>query len=521
MRHQVLIVGAGPTGLVLALWLKRLGVDVRIIDQAPAPGATSRAMVMHARTLEFYGQLGIASAAIEAGEKGLAINAHLNRKLIARIPFGDFGEGLSPYPYTLVLPQDVHERLLQEELGKVGVKVEQGTELISFRDEGDTVRANLRTGRAEESLTVEYVCGCDGAHSIVRQQLGIGFPGGTYRQVFYVTDAAVSGCMADDEIHFAFSDNDIFGIFPLKLRENWRLIGVVPQSIKKGIHDIAYDDVAEQIDRDAGLTASRVNWFATYHVHHRVADSFGIGRAFLLGDAGHIHSPAGGQGMNTGVGDASNLAWKLAAVLQRRAAPAVLDSYLAERLAIARRIVRSTDRIFSFQVSPSWLMRAGRRWLTPLMPSLMRVGNVRRFVFRTISQIAFEYRRSPISAGAAGYVHAGDRLPWIELGHHVDNYAVLRSLDWQVHVYGAASHELRQSCVANGLTLQEFPWVGSSQAKGLERDAIYLVRPDWHVGLAARRQDISALNDYISRLALRPRTTERVESQGSPSNPVR
>jgi hypothetical protein len=189
------------------------------------------------------------------------------------------------------------------------------------------------------------------------------------------------------------------------------LIGIVPRNVTKDIHDIGYNDVADQVRRTAALEASRVNWFSTYHVHHRVAGEFRKGRAFLLGDAGHIHSPAGGQGMNTGIGDASNLAWKLATVLQRRAAATLLESYPAERIAIAYRIVRSTDRIFSFQVSPSWAMRMARRWLTPLIPALMRTGAVRRFMFRAISQIAFAYRESPISAGRTGRARSAPGQP--------------------------------------------------------------------------------------------------------------
>jgi 2-polyprenyl-6-methoxyphenol hydroxylase-like FAD-dependent oxidoreductase len=335
MEQQVLIVGAGPAGLVLALWLTRFGVKCRIVDKASRPGMTSRAMVVHARTLEFYGQLGIADMVVAAGEKGTVLNAHLNRKRIARIHFGDFGEGLSRYPFLLVLPQDVHERVLEAELQKAGVMVERDCELVDLHQKGGRILTRFKTADGEESISVDYLCGCDGAHSTVREKLGISFPGGTYQQVFFVANAAVDGATADDEVHFAFADDDIFAIFPLKQRTNWRLIGVVPRTVTKDIQDITYDDVADLVRHDAGLEAPKVNWFSTYHVHHRVAQTFRQGGVFLLGDAGHIHSPAGGQGMNTGIGDASNLGWKLAAVLQERAAPTVLESYPAERVAIA------------------------------------------------------------------------------------------------------------------------------------------------------------------------------------------
>ncbi len=505
MEQPILIVGAGPTGLALALWLNRLGVSCRIIDTAPEAGTTSRAMVVHARTLEFYGQLGIADTVIAAGEKGKILEAHLDRKLVARIPFGDFGDGLSPNPFMLVLPQDVHERLLEGELKNAGVLIERNCELVGVEEANGCIRARLKTVRGEERAEFNYLCGCDGAHSTVRETLGISFAGGTYQQVFFVADAAVRGKIADDNVHFAFTDREMLGVFPLKLRTNWRLIGVVPGNVTKDIRDITYDDVADQVRRNAGLEASKLNWFSTYHVHHRVAAEFRKGRVFLLGDAAHIHSPAGGQGMNTGIGDASNLGWKLAAALEGRAAPVLLDSYSSERMATAYRIVHSTDRMFSFQVSPSWSMRLAQRWLTPLMPALMRIASVRRFVFRTISQIAFTYRNGPISTGSAGHVRAGDRLPWVKLRDTGDNYDAFHTLDWQVHVYGDIPDALATYCARKSLDLRSFPWTHRARAAGLARDALYLVRPDGHVGLAATNDDISALDRYLSRLQVRLR----------------
>jgi hypothetical protein len=258
----------------LALWLARLGVNYRIIDKAPEAGSTSRAMVVHARSLEFYGQLAIADATIAAGEKATVGGFHLDRKLIARFSFGDFGEGLSPYPFMLLLPQDVHERLLEDELNKLGVSVERNSELVGLEEKHDRIQAKLKTGHGEESLSVDYLCACDGAHSMVRETLGVDFPGGTYQQVFFVTDAAVGGKVADRNVHFAFTDREMLGVFPLKPGTNWRLIGIVPANVTKDLDDITYDDVADQVRRTAGLAASKVNWFSTYHVHHRVAGAF-------------------------------------------------------------------------------------------------------------------------------------------------------------------------------------------------------------------------------------------------------
>ena len=212
------------------------------------------------------------------------------------------------------------------------------------------------------------------------------------------------------------------------------------------------------------IDVERVHWFSTYRVHHRVADHFRQGRAFLLGDAAHIHSPVGGQGMNTGIGDAVNLAWKLAAVLRGRAAPSLLDSYEPERIAFARRLVATTDRAFTAVTSPGAIARRVRLNIVPLvMPALFALATTRRFMFRTISQTAVNYRGSSLSEGRAGTVHGGDRLPWVNAsasGVAEDNFAPLTSLDWQVHVYGDAAPEIQSRVSrADGYRCTSFPGV--------------------------------------------------------------
>ena len=236
------------------------------------------------------------------------------------------------------------------------------------------------------------------------------------------------------------------------------------------------------------IDVAKVNWFSTYHVHHRVADHFRKGRAFLLGDAAHIHSPVGGQGMNTGIGDAVNLAWKLAAVLRGRAEASLLDSYEPERIAFARRLVATTDRAFTGVTSSGATARLVRLRLVPLLfPLLFRFRPVRRLMFRTVSQTAVNYRGSSLSEGRAGPVHGGDRLPWVEPespGTGADNFTPLDSIDWQVHVYGEASTEIRTACDRRKLPLHVFAWRPAMRRTGLRRNAVYLVRPDGYVALA-------------------------------------
>jgi hypothetical protein len=266
---------------------------------------------------------------------------------------------------------------------------------------------------------------------------------------------------------------------------------------------IGWNDVNRRAIERLRLQPGAVNWFSTYRVHHRVASVFRVGRAFLVGDAAHIHSPVGGQGMNTGIGDAINLAWKLASVVRGKASPRLLDSYEAERVPFARRLVASTDRAFEVVVSEGDLAQRIRADVVPrLVPALLRFPRARRFVFQTVSQTRVRYRGSPLSDGHAGSVHGGDRLPWVPSENGTDNFAPLASLDWQVHVYGTPGPDVRQACAARRLPLIRFPFDANTERAGLARDAAYLVRPDGYVGLAARAGD--RLGAYLDARAVRP-----------------
>jgi 2-polyprenyl-6-methoxyphenol hydroxylase-like FAD-dependent oxidoreductase len=345
---EVLIVGAGPTGLVLALWLTRLGVRVRIIDKTAEAGTTSRAVAVQARTLELYGQVGLADEVIERGRRIAAANLWVAGQQVARAVFGDMGVGISPYPYALVFPQDEHEQLLIDRLAELGVQIERRTELLHFDDASDRVLARLqRAGGELEMCEAAYLAGCDGAHSAVRDALNIGFPGGTYTHLFYVADVEASGTATNGEVHVALDRTDFLAVFPLKGEGRARLVGTVREDAEHQPENLSWDDVSKSVLEWMRIDVARVNWFSTYRVHHRVADRFREGREFLLGDAAHIHSPVGGQGMNTGIGDAVNLAWKLAEVQHGRANPAILDSYETERIGFARRLVATTDQAFT------------------------------------------------------------------------------------------------------------------------------------------------------------------------------
>jgi 2-polyprenyl-6-methoxyphenol hydroxylase-like FAD-dependent oxidoreductase len=503
-QSDVLIIGAGPTGLVLALWLTKLGVKVRIIDKTAEPGTTSRALAVQARTLELYRQLDLADAVVANGHQVQAGNLWVKGERKARISLNDMGKGLTPHPFLHIFPQDEHEKLLIAKLETFGISVERRTELISFTERQDGVTARLRRpDGSEDNCEAIYLAGCDGARSGVRETIGTGFPGGTYRHLFYVADVEATGPALDGELHIDLDESDFVAVFPLAGHGRARLIGTVRDERADHAETLTFGDVSNHAIGQMKVAITEVNWFSTYHVHHRVAEHFRKGRAFLIGDAAHIHSPAGGQGMNTGIGDAINLAWKLAAVVQGRAEDVLLDSYEAERIGFARRLVASTDRAFTFATSQGGLAAFVRTRLAPIvLPAAFSFDAIRRFAFRTISQTMINYRGGPLSRGTAGRVQGGDRLPWVAVAG-VDNFAPLTRMDWQVHVYGEASAELAAWCAQRNLPLHVFVWQSEHGAVGLARNALYLLRPDTYVALAEPGGSPGALESYFRDRSIR------------------
>lgn len=509
MNPAVLIAGTGPTGLNLALSLARRGVAFRIISQADGPGEHSRALAVQARTLEFYGQFGFADEVIAQGvvadsvhirEGGEDHSAHE----VTTVRFRDLGDGISPYPFALAFAQDDHERFLIGKLKEIGVDIEWHSKLIGFTEENGSVRATVSRNNGTEEVSVDYICGCDGAHSRVREVLNIGFPGGTYDQLFYVADVRIARGF-DRDLQLSLGKHILTLMFPVRSSGMQRLIGLVPPELSDR-PDLAFDNIRDRVERQLDIRIAELNWFSTYRVHHRVAARFRLGQAFLLGDAGHIHSPVGGQGMNTGIGDAINLGWKLAHVIQRRADPCLLDTYEPERIGFARSLVATTDRAFTPMVAEGISGEVTRRLIVPLIFSVAtRFASSRHAVFRLISQARIHYPDSPLSQGQAGHVRGGDRLPWLGPGEN-DNFIPLRSLDWQLHFYGDSERNLLSAARELGIATRTFPWSRQAHDAGFQQNAAYLVRPDGYVAAAMEDQQASLLNDLIKRFGLRFRS---------------
>ena len=523
MDTDVLVVGAGPTGLMLANQLARRGVRPLVIDRHAGPSVQTRALGVQARTLEIYSHLDIAERAIALGKRAAGANIWALGRRAARIPLGDIGRDLSPYPFLLILGQDDNERLLGDTLRGHGLSVDWNTELVGLTQESAHVRATLKgADGVTREITAAWVAGCDGAHSAVRELSGIAFQGAPYEQVFFVADTEVTGTMVPDELNVYLWRRGFHLFFPMRGTDHWRVVGILPSALHH--HDLAFDDVVPSIREQAGASLSfrRCTWFSTYRIHHRRAARFRDRRCFLLGDAAHIHSPVGAQGMNTGLQDAYNLAWKLALVVTGRVAAHLLDSYEVERIPVAQRVLDTTDRAFSLVVSDNRLVGLLRtRVLVKLLAFAMRFRLVQRLAFRTVSQIGIHYRdpvRRPADANPpATGPQAGDRMPWLRLGFQPDDatedlFERLDDTRFNLIVVGQPAPAADVSGLGDLLRIHVVPDQSENNLAldraGIPRPSFYLLRPDGHVGLAGTRLDSAAIAVYLSqRIHLGPAGT--------------
>ena len=520
MDTDVLVVGAGPTGLMLANQLVRQGVRVSIIDRHGGPARETRALGVQARTLEIYAHLGIVEQALELGKRATGVNMWTSGRRAARIPFADIGQGLSPYPFVFILGQDDNERLLGEALHNAGVNVQWNTELVGLAQEEDRVVARVRQPNGTvATLPAAWVAGCDGAHSSVRELNGIPFVGAPYEHVFFVADTQVTGSMVPGEINVYVWRQGFHLFFPMRGTDHWRVVGIVPSALR-GRDDLTFEEVIPSLRQEAGsgLVFQNCSWFSTYRIHHRRAERFRDRRCFLLGDAAHIHSPVGAQGMNTGLQDAYNLAWKLALVLAGDATPALLDSYESERIPVAERLLSTTDTAFSFIVSEGWRGALFRTRIIPKVVALaMSLPAARRLAFRTISQIGIRYRRSPLSetlpALPDGAPRAGDRFPWLRLklssnGPTEDLFQALDDTRFTLLVFGQPLHPSALPELGDWLRVCVVPRDPANDRElaraHIPSPAFYLLRPDGYIGLCGTQFEPAALTRYVvERLRLR------------------
>jgi 2-polyprenyl-6-methoxyphenol hydroxylase-like FAD-dependent oxidoreductase len=525
---DVLVVGAGPTGLTLAAELAAFGVRARLIDRGLDRVHDSRALAIQPRSLEVLAALGVTDELVAGGNRAVQLRMHVGGRVLA-VPMFDLGLDDTAYPFLLFLSQAETERVLCEQLAAAGIAVERGVELAGLGNAADAAMATLRhrDGR-QEVVSARYVVGCDGGHSTVRRLAGIGFEGGSYPQTFVLADTEADG-VEPGAAHAFVSATGMLFLFPLVKPAAWRLLAMRPPADRTPPDaPLALDEVQALASSYTGGTVRLHDpvWMTNFRLHHRAATRYRAGRVFIAGDAAHVHSPAGAQGMNTGIQDAVNLGWKLAHILRGVTDPALLGTYEAERAPIGKLVLRFTDRAFTIATSTTPIARLARTRLAPaVIPLALKARPARAYAFRTVSQLDIRYRHSPLSLDGPNPPRkgpkAGDRLPDASIVHDGQPamlHQALATPGWHLLLCGPpdvwpaqTTTQLRQRSpgliTVHHLTAQNAPRaLHDPDGQALRRlgltarhTAQYLVRPDGHIGYRAGGADATELARYLGR----------------------
>ena len=528
-----LVVGAGPVGLTMANELARHGVRCRIIDRAAERSQTSRALAIFPRTLEAFETMGLADRFVALGLRLHGLSLHHRQEEIARI---DLTSVASPFPFALGLPQSETERLLGENLSSLGIEVERGVELTGLTQTSDAVRAVLRHGDGREEIVgTPWLIGCDGAHSTTRHLLEMDFEGAQYDESFILADVQLESTLARDRVHLFLGEDGVLGVIAFA-QNRWRIVAnIPPESRDQSLPDLTLPEVQALLDRRAipGLQASDPVWLARFHISHRKVREFRLLRVFLAGDAAHIHSPAGGQGMNTGIQDAFNLAWKLALVMRGLAPAQLLASYHVEREPVARDVLNLTDRITRMATMRNSVAQSVRDFLLPRVSGIDFVGDK---VADRLAELNITYRTSPIAENhGGGRLKAGDRAPDAELRDengrarrlfelfHKPRHVLLLFLG-ALHSSAANFDEIESAVggLPDGIIDSYRIVRGQSDlpvelrdtsglahaAYGLFEGGVVLVRPDGYIGYRSNNFDLENLQTYLARIFVQTSRSE-------------
>jgi 2-polyprenyl-6-methoxyphenol hydroxylase-like FAD-dependent oxidoreductase len=520
INTDVIIVGAGPTGLSLACQLVRYGIDFVIIEKKAGVTTHSKALGVQARTMEIYEQLGVAQQALDLGQIAGKIRIITDGKVRGGVDLAAMGEGLSPYPYLFILEQNENEQLLYEYLQSHDREVRWQTELEYFTQTEQSVTARITTADGgSETIEAKYLVGCDGARSPVRTALGLTFEGSTLERIFYVADAQIDWEFGHDAGYGCLSRDSETLFFPMVGENRYRIIGTFPEDFDKPASEIPYTEIEQQIENDTklDLDLSDVNWFSVYKVNSRAVNQFSVGRCFVAGDAAHIHSPAGGQGMNTGIQDVYNLAWKMAFVIKGYAGAKLLATYNEERLPNAQRLLETTDRAFDMMVGSHWFYSFLRTTIFPLVAKYaMGRDLVGKSIFSMMSQIRINYRDATLSKhdGAEDFkVKAGDRMPYFLIdGESI--YDQLHTPKFHLLVFSNSedwSRDLQRELEEESVDVIEFKVIPLnpqiSAIFGTNRPFQLLLRPDNYIGFISTAASLTDLRTYIHDVVGYPRTT--------------
>lgn len=558
---DILIVGAGPTGLTLAAQLHSFGIRFRLIDKTLDRAHESRALAVQARSLEILQSLTLGDALVARGNASARLMLHFEGRVSPPVQLGGFAAADTRYPFILFVSQAETEALLGEHLTGHGVAIERGIELVDFDMHTTGVDCVLRDGNAhEERLRCRFLVGCDGPHSTVRKGAGIAFEGDAYLQDFMLGDVeadAQDGTLPPNTLHSFGGRHGIAMFFPLGRPTTWRVIAMAgdaagkrptgPAAAEKPMEgDLSLGELQAVVD---GATGGAVRlrdpaWLTHFRLHHRQALQYRRDRVFLAGDAGHIHSPVGAQGMNTGIQDAWNLGWKLALVTLGAADAKLLDTYEAERWPVGRALLRYTDRIFSVLVRSlsaskvaAWIRRTV---VAPIIPRVLRSERVRGWAFRFVSELGINYRSSAAVREGTPRLRAGpragDRLPDAQVtrdGRTVYLHNEVAGPRYHLLLCGplTAWHPSQLERVTEPyaglvavryLTNQSAPNVlvdaaGETLKRlGVTSAAQYLVRPDGYVAFRSAGADLTGLHAYLqSWLVRHDQQTQRATGAGS------
>jgi 2-polyprenyl-6-methoxyphenol hydroxylase-like FAD-dependent oxidoreductase len=510
IKTDVIIVGTGPTGLSLACQLVRYGIDFVLIEKNPGVTTKSKAIGIQARTLEIYEQLGLAPQAIERGQIAGKIRIIADRKVRGQVDLSNMGRDLSPYPYLFILEQNENEQLLYEYLQSHQQEVQWQTELEHFTQDEMGVTAQVKTADGlSETIVAKYLVGCDGARSPVRHALGLTFEGSTLERLYYVVDAQIDWEFSADAGYGCISRDSLTFFFPMAGEKRYRIVGTFPEGFDQNVDEILYETIEQHIQKDTklSLNISNVKWFSVYKVNTRAVNRFSVGRCFVAGDAAHVHSPAGGQGMNTGIQDAYNLAWKMAFVIKGAASEKLLDTYNEERLPNAQRLLETTDRAFNVLVGSNWFFSFMRMRILPLVAKYA-IGRdfVGKNIFSAISQIRLNYRSNSLSNhdGDKDFqVKAGDRMPYF-LVDGKSIYDQLHAPKFHLLVFADREdwdRDLRRELEQESVDLIEFKVIPLnpqiSKIFGTDRPFQLLMRPDNYIGFITTAASLTDLRTYL------------------------
>ncbi len=491
MKPQVLIIGAGPVGLTTAAELSRYGVSVRIVDKAAQRTDKSKAVVLWSRTLELLDRAGCTDGFVAAGNKVDAANIVAANVVIGHINISDVD---SPYPYALMLPQSDTERLLEEHLGRLGVQAERQTELASFTQNDHGVTAVLRDMNGKENIVeADWLIGCDGAHSAVRHGLGLSFLGDTLQSDWVLADLHLSGYpLPTTEMVTYWHEDGVLLIIPMSATR-FRIIADIGLSKQGAPATPPLDQIQSILDRrgPGGMLATDPIWLSAFRINERMVGDYRSGRVFVAGDAAHVHSPAGGQGMNTGMQDAFNLAWKLALVCHGTASEALLDSFSIERSAVGADVLKAAGRLTMLATMRNHTAQAVRNLFGRL---LLGLAPVRRAMVDTMAEVSIGYDRSPLNGPGAHGIDGpspGQRLASL-IGETPVGYGDTP----RFALFGEGSNRV------NAL-INEFPdLVEQTIRPALDPTAIFLVRPDGYVACVAKVDNVGVVADYLNAISI-------------------